>query len=127
MNNIKQTSSKDKKVDPEYWAIFEKTKAEYGLPTAKQNFNRMIVLVGLCLLAGLVYMHFADFGKLPWNVTDREVGSVRLGLGFMAGSVLAIAVTLLYLIWLWILSRKVLKVTEARMLEIALARIKSKK
>ncbi len=127
MNNTKQPLHDKHSPDPEYWAIFERTKREHGLPTAKQNIYRISVLFGICVLVGLAYFQFADFGTLAWNVTDSEVGKARLGFGLMFGSVVAIPVCLIYLIWLWMLSRKVMKETEKRMLEVALTRVISKK
>lgn len=127
LNDTKQPLRDEHKPDPEYWAIFEKTKKEHGLPTAKQNIYRISVLFGICVLFGLVYFQFADFGTLPWNVTDSEVGRARLGFGLMFGSVIAMPVCLIYLLWLWMLSRKVMKETKKRMFEVAMTRVTSKK
>lgn len=126
MNSSQAAGKTPKGVDPDYWKVFENTKAKYNYPTGKQSLIRSGMIVALSLLASLVYFQFVEFGALPWNATASEVNSLRLRLGVFGGAVLAMPLTAGYAIWLWIRHRKVLKETEAQMLKIAVGRVSKK-
>ena len=127
MNSTKNTGKATQKVDPEYVKVFERTRAKFNYPSGKQSILHSSMLVLLALLVSLAYFQFADFGALPGSVTADEVNSLRIRLGFFGGAVLAMPLTSAYVAWLWVRHRKVIRETEAEMVNIAAARPGKKK